>query len=72
MFPSPYGEIIFELYKTTGVDSLWQDQFPSPYGEIIFERGGSEVHGSYREFSSPYGESIFEQVYQCLHEGAYL
>ena len=38
MFPSPYGDFVFQHYKSSDDLLMFHQAFPSPYGDFVFQQ----------------------------------
>ena len=63
MFPSPYGDFVFQLDEETKKEIIQSIEFPSPYGDFVFQPFDAVLavmHGNYK-FPSPYGDFVFQR-----------
>ena len=65
MFPSPYGDFVFQLFRRENVYHEREKLFPSPYGDFVFQRKRNTSGSSLRivSFPSPYGDFVFQLLY---------
>ncbi len=62
MFPSPYGDFVFQHEFLLNLLALHDVLFPSPYGDFVFQPYDRKRETLYifDEFPSPYGDFVFQ------------